>query len=120
MFAHLSRYGSDPRTAARQAGGRLRRAAAVLATVTCGLLAWAAAVPAAFATPKPQPLPGGQTGPAPVVPVPATIVRVVTAGGLAGWQIALIAAVAALAGAAAVLLIDRTRAASRATPAPTA
>jgi hypothetical protein len=107
MLAHLSRHGSDPRTAARQAGARLRRAAAVLAAVTCGLLGWAAAVPAAFATPTPWPPPGGQDGP---VPVPATIVRVVTIGGMAGWQITLIAAGAALAAAATVMLIYRARA----------
>ena len=40
MFAHLSRRGPSPRTA----GARLRRLAAVLAALTCGLLAWAAAV----------------------------------------------------------------------------
>jgi hypothetical protein len=107
MLAHLSWHGSDPRAAARQAGARLRQAAAVLATVTCGLLAWAAAVPAAFATARPLPPPGGQYGP---VPVPATIVRVVTIGGMAGWQITLIAAGAALAAAAAVLLTYRARA----------
>jgi len=120
MLAHRSRHGSDPLTAPRQAGARLRRLAAALAAVTCGLLAWAAAVPAAFATPTPQPYLRGEYGPGPVVPGPATIVRVVTAGGMAGWQIALIAVGAALAGAAAVLLIDRARAARRATPAPTA
>ena len=99
MLAHLSRPGSDARTVAR-----LRRAAAVRA---------------AFATPKPRPLPGGQTGPAPLVPVPATIVRVVTAGGMTGWQIT--RAVGARPGrVAAVLLIDRARAARRATPVPTA
>jgi hypothetical protein len=106
MLAHLSRHGSELRAAARQAGARLRRAAAVLAAVTCGLVAWAAAVPAAFATSRPLPPPGGQYGP---VPVPATIVRVVTIGGMAGWQITLIAAGAALA-AAAVLLTYRARA----------
>ena len=107
MLAHLSWHGSDPRTAARQAGARLRRITAVLAAVTCGLLAWAAAVPAAFATPTPWPPPGGQYGP---VPVPATVVRVVTIGGMAGWQITLIALGAALAAAATVMLIYRARA----------
>jgi hypothetical protein len=116
MLAHLSRSGSDPRTAARQAGARLRRAAAVLAAVTCGLLAWAAAVPAAFAQPKPI----GDGGTGPVTPVPPAIVHVISTGGMAGWQITLIAVGAALAGAAAVLLIDRARATRQATPAPTA
>ena len=51
--------------AARQAGARLWRLAAVLAVLTCGLLASAAAVPPAFATMLPD------EGP-PVVGVPAT------------------------------------------------
>jgi hypothetical protein len=55
-----------------------------------------------------------------VAPVPATTVHVVNSGGIAGWQIALIAAGAALVAAAAALLIGRARAARRATPAPTA
>jgi hypothetical protein len=74
--------------------------------VTCGLLAWAATVPAAFATPRPLPPPGGQYGP---VPVLATIIRVATIGGMAGWQITLIALGAALTAAAAAALTYRTR-----------
>jgi hypothetical protein len=81
MLAYLSRHGSDPRTAARLADARLRRVTAVLVAVTCGLLAWAAAVPAASATPRPLPPLGGQDGP---FPVPATIVRMVTIAGMAG------------------------------------
>jgi hypothetical protein len=53
MFAYLPRRGTHPRTAARRAGARLRRLAGVLAAVTCGLLASAATVPAAFAQPIP-------------------------------------------------------------------
>jgi hypothetical protein len=125
MLAHLSRYGSDPRTAPRQAGLLLRRLTAVLAAVTCGLLAWAAAVPAAFAGTDPIPDPPGYIGDpyigtAPVAPVPATTVHVVNSGGMAGWQIALIAVGAALVAAAAALLIDRARTARGAIPAPTA
>ena len=124
MLAHLSRHGSDPRTAPRPAGPLLRRLTAVLAAVACGLLAWAAAVPAAFAGTNPIPDPPGyigdpHIGTAPVAPVPATTVHVVNSG-MAGWQIALIAVGAALVTAAAVLLIDRARAARGATPAPTA
>lgn len=116
MLAHPSRPGPDPRTAARSACPRLRRAAAVLAALTCGVLAWAAAVPAAVATPTPLPPPGGQYGPAPVVPGPATIVRVVTAGGMSGWQVALIAAGAAVVAAAAAVRLDRALTAGRAGP----
>ena len=43
---------------------RLRRIAAALAAVTAGLLAWAAAVPAASAAPSLIPDPGGAPAPA--------------------------------------------------------
>jgi hypothetical protein len=46
-------------------------------------------------------------GTSPVAPVPATTVRVITTGGLAGWQVTLIALRAALAAAAAAVLLDR-------------
>jgi hypothetical protein len=119
MFAYLPRQGTHPRAAARTAGARLRHLAAVLAAVTCGLLASAAVVPAAFAlTPKPQPYLRGLYGPAPAVPVPASTIRVITTGGMAGWQIALIAAGAALVAAAASVLLDRARAARRASVTP--
>ncbi len=113
MYAPLPRRGTHPRTPARQAGARLRRLAAVLAAVTCGLLASAAIVPAAFAMVVPAP--GGQYGTAPAAPVPANTVRVVTAGGMAGWQITLIALGAALIAAASAVLLDRVRSAHRAT-----
>jgi hypothetical protein len=103
MFAHLPRRGTHPRTAARGAGARLRRLAGVLAAATCGLLASAATVPAAFAMPVPGP--GGGT--ARVAPVPATTVRVITTGGMAGWQITSIALGAALFAAAAAVLLYR-------------
>ena len=115
MYAHLSRRGPYPRTA----GARLRRLSAILAAACCGLLAWAAAVPAAFATPTPQPYLRGEYGPGPVAPVPATT-RVIIAGGMAGWQITLIAVGAALVAAVAALLIDRALASRRAASATTA
>lgn len=114
MFAHHSRHESSRRTA----GTRLRRPAAVLAALTCALLASTAVVPAAFARMLPD---GGPPyGPVPAAPVPATTIRMVTAGGMAGWQIALIALGAALAAAAAAVLLDRVRAARRAASAVTA
>ena len=73
--------------------------------LTCALLAAAVIVPAASAG---IPIPPG--GPA----VPA--VRVVTAGGMAGWQIAVIAAGAALAAAIAAVVLDRARAARKTAP----
>jgi hypothetical protein len=118
MLAHLSRQGTHPRAAARTAGARLRRLAAVLTAVTCALLASAAVVPAAFATIVP-PGPGG-SGTTGLAPVPAATVRVISAGGMAGWQITLIALGAALVAAAAAVLLDRTLAARRAASIPTA
>jgi hypothetical protein len=121
MYAHLPRRGTHPRTAARRAGARLRRLAGVLAgvlaAVTCGLLASAAIVPAAFAK-----LPPGVEVVRTAHPaqIPATTVRVITAGGMAGWQITLIALGAALVAAAAAVLFDRALAARRAAPATTA
>ena len=115
MFAHPPRPHTQP-PAACPAGLRLRRLAGVLAAVTCGLLASAAAVPAAFALVLP---PGGQGGTTGVTPVPATTVRVITAGAMAGWQITLIALGAALLAAAAAVLLDRARAARRTASATT-
>jgi hypothetical protein len=119
MFAHLSRQGTRLPTSPPKAGVRLRRLIAVLAAVTCGLLASAAAVPAAFAAMR-GPIPIGDSGSATVAPVPATTVRVINAGGMAGWQITLIALGAALVAAAAAVLLDRALAIRRAAPATTA
>jgi hypothetical protein len=59
------------------------------------------------------PGPGGYGGNTPVTPVPASTVRVVPVGGMAGWQITLIALGAALVAAAAAVLLDRARTARR-------
>jgi hypothetical protein len=87
---------------------RLRRLITALAVVTGGLLAWAAAVPAASAAIIPIPGPGGAYGPAPATPVP-----VITAGGMPGWQITVIALAAALVAATAAVFLDRVRATRR-------
>jgi hypothetical protein len=124
MFTHQPRPGNSPRethpqTATRRAGPRVRWLAAALAAVT-GLLASAAAVPAAFAMPVPVPDPGGQyatTGPA---PAPAATVRVIAGGGMPGWQITLIALGAALLAGAVAVLLDRALATRRAASAPAA
>ena len=102
MSAYPSRRRTHPHTAAR-----LRRIIAALAAVTCGLLAWAGAVPAASAAIIPVP------GDGPYGPVPAPAVRVITAGGMPGWQITLIAVAAALVAAAAAVFLDRARASRR-------
>ena len=48
-----------------------------------------------------------------MAPVPASTVRVISTGGMAGWQITLIALGAALAAAAAAVLLDRKLAGRR-------
>jgi len=109
----------------------IRRLACVLAGLAGAVLAFVAAAPAALASqlrpdppwwlrhwalpvhlpPRPPglvkhpPLPPGQVaGPVPGYQVPA---RAAVTGGLPGWQIALIAAAAALAVATVMVLLDR-------------
>jgi hypothetical protein len=110
MFAQRSLRGSHPRAATRQAAARLRRLAAALAAVTCALLASAAIVPAAWAVNVIPP--GGED---PVTPAQG----VVTGGGMAGWQITVIALGTALVAATAAVLLDRARATRRAASART-
>jgi hypothetical protein len=102
MITQRSHQRPRPWMATRKAGARLSRLATVLAAAISGLLASTAAATAAFA----QPIPIGDGGTAPVAPVPAAV-RVITTGGMAGWQITLIALGAALAAAAAALLLNR-------------
>ena len=90
MFTCLSRRGTRPHTTTR-----LRRITAALAAVTGGLLAWAAAVPAASAATILIPDPGGASGTVPAT-APTAPVQVIPAGGMPGWQIILIAVAAAL------------------------
>ena len=119
MFAHRPRRGPYPRAAARKPAARLRRIAAAVAAVICGVLAPLAIVPAASARRCCSRTLAGQAEPSASGPVPATV-RVVTVGGMAGWQIALIALGAALVAAAAAVMLDRALTARRAAPAPTA
>jgi len=77
------------------------------------VLAWAAAVPAASAAVIPVPGPGAGYGPAPAAA--GGTVQVITAGGMPGWQITLIALAAALAAATAAIFLDRARASRRTT-----
>ena len=105
----------------------IRRLAAALAGLAGALLALGAGAPSAFARPWPPPNPGG--GPAgsvipghlppgwnkhPPLPVGHVVgpvhkvpVQTVTAGGMPGWQIALIAIGAALLAATAAVLAYR-------------
>ena len=102
MFTFLSRRGTRPHTTTR-----LRRVTAALAVVAAGLLACAAVVPAASAAIIP--VPDGPYGTTLAAPVP-----VITAGGMPGWQITVIALAAALIAAVAAVFLDRARASRRA------
>ena len=105
MFAYLSR-----RRAHLTAAALRRLITAALATAALGVLAWAAAVPAASA----RVIPVNDLGdyePTRVTTGPT--VRVITVGGMPGWQIALIAVAAALAAATAAVFLDRTRTSRR-------
>jgi hypothetical protein len=88
----------------------IRRSAAVLAGLAAGLVA-CGATPALARVPYYPP-------PAPAAPVPTpapvrTVTHTLVLGGMPGWQIALIAAGAALLAAAIAVLADRARAARR-------
>ena len=111
MFAHLPHRGPHPHTTARQTASTLRRLAAALAAVTCTLLASAVIMPTAWAAVNYIPNDSPDQAPAG---------GVITAGGMPGWQITLIALGAALVAAAAAVLLDRARAAHRAASATTA
>ena len=97
----------------------IRRIAAALTALTATLLATAAAAPAAFAMQVPPPGESGghPAGHAPIVPVHA---QTIVIGGMPGWQIALIAVVAALFAATVAVLADRSRSARRKAIAATA
>jgi hypothetical protein len=87
---------------------RIRRILTALATLAGALLALTAASPAALAVRVPPP--GENAGP---VHEPSQVHTIIV-GGMPGWQIALIAATAALAAAAVAVLLDRTWTARRA------
>ena len=92
----------------------IRRVAGILAGLAGALLALAAASPAAFAIRVPPP--GGYDRP--VQPPPQ--VHTIVTGGMPGWQIILIAAVAAVIAATVAVIADRAWAARRHLAAPTA
>jgi hypothetical protein len=106
----------------------IRRLTAALAGLAGALLAFAAAAPAALAgafPPSPRgwdkhpPAPPGRWTEAVMGPnragyPPISDVRTVVTGGMPGWQIALIAIGAALLAATVAVLLDRTRAAAKA------
>lgn len=87
---------------------RIRRLTAAPAGLACAWLGLAFAAPVAFAGPVPTPGSGSTA-----LPEPAVQVQTVMVGGMAGWQITLIAIGAALAAAAVAVLLDRRRTARR-------
>jgi len=98
---------------------RLRRLAATLAGLACALLAFGAAAPAAFARSAPPSPPMWDHKPIPLIPAHGTgpvykvPVHTVVIGGMPGWQIALIAAGAALLAATAAVVVYRAWATRR-------
>ncbi len=89
----------------------IRRSVAIVAGLAGAVLAFAAP---AFAQPATIPISGGDATSA--APVPAQVpvqVRTIVAGGMPGWQIALIAVGAALIAAALAILAYRMLAARR-------
>jgi hypothetical protein len=88
----------------------LRRTASVVIAVCSSLLGLAVFAPSAFAVRVP---PLGDPPPAVTTPPGAITVHSVGAGGMSGWQIALIAVGAALITATVAVLMDRARAARR-------
>lgn len=92
----------------------IRRLAGALAGLTSALLAFAAVAPVALGRPFPPRSPGWDKHP----PLPSH--RAVVAGGMPGWQIALIAAGAALLAATVAVIAYRAWTARRKTITATA
>ena len=89
----------------------IRRLTAALTGLAGALLVYAAVAPAALAQPFPPRPPGWDKHPPPL----GAGIHIVVAGGMPGWQIALIAIGAALFAATVAVLADRARAARRKT-----
>jgi hypothetical protein len=97
----------------------IRRFAAVLAGLAGALVAFGATP--AFAMHEPPPGSGSGITTSPVgTTTPPVEVHTVVVGGMPGWQIALIAVVAALFAATVAVLADRSRSARRKAIAATA
>jgi MFS family permease len=96
---------------------RIRRLAAVLAGLAGALVAFGATP--AFAMHEPPPGSGVITSPVGATTTPVQVHTVVV-GGMPGWQIALIAVVAALFAATVAVLADRSRSGRRKAIAATA
>jgi hypothetical protein len=86
---------------------RIHRIAAGLVAVVAGIIGLCAVSPAAFAATANFPAGDGYGG------SPPTPVQTVVMGGMAGWQVALIAVATALVAAAAAVAVDRAWSARR-------
>jgi hypothetical protein len=86
----------------------LSRLGVVLASLAVVAVGFASGASASTAM-----IPGGGGGGSAPDPGPVTVVHTVVAGGMPGWQIALIAVMAALVTAFAAVLVERTRIARR-------
>ena len=96
----------------------IRRFAAALAGLAGALVAFGATP--AFAMHVPPPGSGSGVTTSPVGTTPPVEVHTVVVGGMPGWQIALIAVVAALVAATVAVLADRVRTSRRKVIAATA
>ena len=96
---------------------RLGAVLASLAIIAVSLASSASASTSMFPEPGSEggtgPVTPAPVSPAPVTPAPVTEVHTVVVGGMPGWQIALIAVVAALVTAIAAVLVERSRTARR-------
>lgn len=92
---------------------RIRRIAVILGGLAASFLVALTGATAALAYPVPPQ--GGTAG-----PVQPPTVHTIVAGGMPGWQIALIAIGAAILAAALAVTLDRARTAHRRLPAPDA
>jgi hypothetical protein len=92
---------------------RIHRIAAILGGLAASVLVTVTGASAALAYPVP---PAG----GPARPVHPPRVQTIVAGGMPGWQIALIAIGAAILAAALAVTLDRARTAHRRLPAPDA
>ena len=100
----------------------IRRLACILTGVAATLTAAVIGAPAAFAATRPSPPPGVLSRYEPVL-VPHTVpayTHAATTGGLAGWQITLIALGAAILAGIVAVLVYRARAARSHRPATAA
>ena len=95
----------------------IRRSAAALVGLVATVLVALGATPAFAAVPRPD---SGDGFAGPVTDAPPIQFHTIVAGGTPGWQIALIAVVAALLAGTAAVLVDRARSARRKAIAATA